>query len=80
MLYKKDEQQKGEQQNSALRGFAIFSQIGFTIAACVIGGVLLGKFLDNLLCTSPWLLLVFALLGTAAAIWVIFRLAKIGGK
>ena len=72
----KDDRRNERRQNNALQGFAVYSQIGFTIAACVIVGVLLGKFLDRLLGTSPWLLLVFALLGMAAAFWTLFRLAK----
>ncbi|HHU82611.1 MAG TPA: hypothetical protein GXZ26_06375 [Firmicutes bacterium] len=46
------------------------------MAASVFIGVLLGKFLDGFFGTSPWLLLVFSLLGVGAALRVLFSLAK----
>ncbi|NLN53511.1 MAG: hypothetical protein GX150_04315, partial [Firmicutes bacterium] len=36
------------------------------MAATIFVGVLLGRFLDSLLGTSPWLLLIFSLLGAGA--------------
>jgi len=54
-------------RNSVMRAFSISSQIGFTIASCLLIGVLIGRLLDNLLGTSPWLTLVFSLLGAAAS-------------
>jgi ATP synthase protein I len=45
------------------------------MAACVLIGVFLGRFLDNLLNTSPWLLLLFSLLGVGAALKALFDLA-----
>lgn len=56
-----------------LRAIAYFSQIGVTMAATVLVGVLLGKYLDDLLGTTPWLLLVFSLLGGGAAIKSLFH-------
>lgn len=55
---------------------SVFSQIGVTIAACVLIGVLLGKFLDDKLGTSPWLLLIFTFIGAGAAMKVIFDSGK----
>jgi len=74
------EQQKEQQQDSAPKGYAVYSHLGFTIAACIFGGVILGKFLDDRLGTSPGLLILCILLGIAAAFWSIFRLAKTGRK
>ena len=50
--HNKDEQSKN---NETLRALANFSQIGITMAATIFVGVLLGRFLDSLLGTSPWL-------------------------
>ena len=50
-----------------LQALAFLSQIGISIAACLVVGIFLGRFLDNLLGTSPWLLLVCSLLGVGAA-------------
>lgn len=57
---KKDKQAKnGEAFN--------FSHIGVTMTLSVLIGVMLGNYLDDLLGTSPWLLLIFSLLGVGAA-------------
>ena len=58
------------------KGLSLLTQIGFSIVACVLLGVLLGKFLDSVLGTSPWLLLVFSFLGVAAAFRSLFDLIK----
>lgn len=50
-----------------MKSLALISQLGLSMASCVLVGVLIGKFLDRLLGTAPWLLLVFAFLGSAAA-------------
>ena len=67
---------KNRQRGKSLRALSFASQIGITMAACVLIGVLCGKFLDDLLSTAPWLLLVFSLLGVAASFKVLFDLAK----
>jgi ATP synthase protein I len=69
---------KKKQRSEIMRALSLMSQIGITIIICVAVGVLLGKFLDNLLGTSPWLLLVFTLFGSGAAFKSIFDIAKRG--
>ncbi|MCL2857021.1 MAG: AtpZ/AtpI family protein [Oscillospiraceae bacterium] len=59
-----------------LRSLYMISQMGVTIAACVIIGVLLGRFLDGLLGTSPFLLIAFSLIGAGAGFRAIFQLAN----
>ena len=54
----------------------MISQMGVMIAACIAVGVLLGWFLDNLFGTSPWLLLLFSLIGVGAAFKSIFEFAN----
>jgi ATP synthase protein I len=44
------------------------------MAALVFIGVLLGKHLDGFFGTSPWLLLLFSLLGAGAAFMALFNL------
>ena len=61
----KPESQK--QRGNFLRALLFSSQIGGTVISCLFIGVFLGKFLDQRLDTSPWLLLAFSLLGAAAA-------------
>jgi ATP synthase protein I len=59
--------------SKTFRALAHFSQIGVTMAASVLIGVLIGKHLDILFGTSPWLLLIFSLLGVGAAIRALFH-------
>ena len=66
--------EKKKQHNDFLKALSFFSQVGTTIIACVFIGVLLGKFLDSCFDTSPWLLLIFSLLGMAAAFKALFDL------
>ncbi|HNZ83604.1 MAG TPA: AtpZ/AtpI family protein [Sedimentibacter sp.] len=55
---------------------AAFSQIGFTIAVSVLGGVLLGQYLDDKFGTDPWFLLAFSILGVGVGIRALFNIAK----
>lgn len=64
--------------NKTFHALAYFSQIGVTIAATVLVSVLLGKFLDSLLGTRPWFIIVFSLLGVGAAIKALFDVDKKG--
>ena len=65
-----------KERSKLLRALSFSSQIGVTSASCVLIGVLGGKFLDDRLGTAPWLLLIFSLLGVAAAIKALFDLGK----
>ncbi|MBE0466423.1 MAG: AtpZ/AtpI family protein [Candidatus Desulforudis sp.] len=57
----------------ALRAFAVGSTLAFQFAACVVLGVLGGRYLDELWGTGPWLLLVGVLAGLAAGTLSIYR-------
>lgn len=67
---------KGSKNSETFRSLSYFSQIGVTMAASVLVGVLLGKYLDDLLGTTPWLLLIFSMLGVGAAIKSLFNMPK----
>ena len=62
--------------NDIFKALAYLSQIGITIFVCVALGLFIGWLLDRWLGTSPWLLIVFILLGIAAAIKSIVDFAK----
>ena len=64
------------QQNEFARALSFFLQISVTIIACLAVGLLLGWWLDRLLDTSPWLLMIFTFLGVGAAFKSIFDFAK----
>jgi len=68
----KDRKYRGE----LLQSLSTISQMGVMIVACVLVGVLIGRFLDGLLGTGPWLLILFSLLGVAAAFKSIFEFSK----
>ncbi len=67
---KKDSRSKN---NETFRALANFSQIGITMAAAVLIGVFIGKYLDDLFNTKPCLLLIFSLLGAGAALRSLFQ-------
>jgi ATP synthase protein I len=67
---------KKPQGNEFGRALALLSQIAITIIACVSVGIFLGWYLDHLLGTSPWLILIFTFLGIGAAFKSIFDFAK----
>ncbi len=72
------DQQSGKKKKNGdlLQALSFFSQIGITMAVCVLIGVFAGRSLDGLLGTAPWLLLIFGLLGAGAAIKVMFDMGK----
>ena len=65
-----------KRRRETVRGLSMISQISILMVACVLIGVFLGRFLDNRLGTTPWLLLVCSLLGVAAAIKAIYDMSK----
>lgn len=71
-----DNKRKKSNSSETLKILAYFSQIGVTMGASIIIGVLLGKYLDEWLGTSPWLLLIFSLLGAGAAIKSLLTMPK----
>ena len=65
-----------KERSEIVKALSFFSQVGFTITACILIGVLIGRFLDNHFGASPWFLLLFAFLGAAAAFKFLFDIAK----
>ena len=59
-----------------IKAFALLTQISFTIIACLAISLLIGFYLDRFLGTSPWLLLLFTLLGIFAAFKSIYDFVK----
>lgn len=61
-----------KQRSQMYRSLSLMGQVGIGMAACIFIAVFLGLFLDDRLGTTPWLVIVFSLLGVAAAIkfWV----------
>lgn len=74
-MEKHDKISKQDRKN-VMRALGMMTHIGLTMAGCVLGGVLLGLFLDSRLGTSPWLVIVFSLVGCVAAFKALFDIAK----
>jgi len=71
---------KKQQRKELMSAVSYLSVIAIRIVVCIGLGVLLGRFIDNLLNTSPWLVLVFSLLGAGAAFKSIFDIAMKDNK
>jgi len=65
-----------KERRTILRAMGLMSQIAFTVIACIALGVFLGRFLDDRLGTSPWLIITFSLLGCLTAFKSMIDLAK----
>jgi len=50
-----------------------FMGMGFYIAGCIVGAILLGLWLDRKFGTAPVLLLVFLVLGLIVAFWGVYQ-------
>ncbi|MDD2427267.1 MAG: AtpZ/AtpI family protein [Eubacteriales bacterium] len=73
---KKSEQRNESSKHNVWSGIGYITQIGITLAVTVFIGVLIGRVLDDWLGTEPWLLLLFSILGAAAAIKQLFDMSK----
>jgi len=62
--------------NNPWRAVGLVSVIGADLAVCVVGGVFLGRYIDRLLSSSPWFLLVGLLVGLAVGIYSVYRLVR----
>ena len=69
---KKDEQSNKE----FLKALSLFSQLGFSMAACIVTGFLVGRYLDRVFGSAPWLTLILALVGAGSAIKIMYDIAK----
>jgi ATP synthase protein I len=55
------------------RKLAALSSLGLMLPSSIAVGLFMGYFLDKLLGTEPWLLIVFTLLGVASGFLSLFR-------
>ena len=65
----------GKKRGETAKALSLLTQVAVTIFACVFIGVMLGRYLDGLFGTAPWLLLVFSLMGAGAAFKSLYDLA-----
>lgn len=65
-----------EKDPSPYRTYGIVSMIATDMAVTVVGGLYVGKWLDSLWGTSPWLMLTGIILGLVAGIMGIIEITK----
>lgn len=56
------------------RKLALAVSVSTNLAAPIIGGIVLGYFLDRWLGTTPWLILAGTVLGTTGAFLALYRI------
>ena len=75
MSVRKDKEKlKPGERNEIMVALALFTHIGMTMVVCILGCILLGVFLDNLLGTGRVFTIVFILLGVASAFWSVYKI------
>ena len=65
-----------KERKSIFRAFALITYMGVSVVICVGLGIFLGWLLDRWFGTTPWLLMVFSVLGIFAAIKAMYDMAK----
>jgi ATP synthase protein I len=58
------------------RKLALAASVSTNLAAPIVGGVVLGYFLDEWLSTKPWLVVAGSLLGTTGAFLALYRIVN----
>lgn len=61
-------------KDSEQRKFALALSVSAIISSNVVGGVLIGYYLDRWLKTGPWMILIGIILGTIGAFAGLYRL------
>lgn len=69
-----------KEDGSIFRQLLRASTVGLDLVVLTFVGVIIGYYLDKWLHTSPWMLIVFTVLGIAAGFRQLFRLARGGNE
>jgi len=62
--------------NGIMQNFALVSQVGIMMLVPILGGVVIGNFLDNKLGTQAIFLIIFIILGVGTSFRNLYTLAK----
>jgi len=65
-----------KERSQILRSLSLMGQVGIGMSACIFIAVFFGWFLDSRLGTTPWLVIVFSLLGVVSAFKFLYDLSK----
>jgi ATP synthase protein I len=58
------------------RAITLVSLIGADLAVCVIAGVYLGRYVDSLLATKPWFMMIGLLAGLGIGVYSVYRIVR----
>jgi len=67
---------RGQGDGSSRSGLGLAFRLGVELVSALILGVAIGYLLDRWLGTKPWLLILFFILGSAAGLLNVFRVAN----
>ena len=65
---------KASKINNGFNAYVKYSQLALTIVTSLVLGVVIGRYLDGVFNTDPWLLLIFTFAGIGAAFRYLFSL------
>lgn len=66
---------KQDDKGELWKAVGVAGNISFTLAASVVAGVLLGRWVDRQLDSSPWAAIGGIVLGMVAGIWGVYKQA-----
>ncbi|MEW5952321.1 MAG: AtpZ/AtpI family protein [Bacillota bacterium] len=69
-------EEKKRRPNEIVRAMAISTALGTEMAICVVAGFYGGRYIDGLLGTGPWIMIVGILLGVAAGTFGIMKILE----
>ena len=69
---------KENPKNDFMVAWGIYGAVGFQLASMVVGGLLLGNWLDHKWQTSPWLALTGLVVGSIGGFYNLIRIVQWG--
>lgn len=65
-----------KEQDNFFVAWGIYGAVGFQLAISVVGGLLLGSWIDGRFKTTPWLTLIGLLIGSIGGFYNLLRILK----
>ena len=71
---------KGKDKSKLLENLVLVSQIGISMSVPILGGIVLGNYIDGLLGTKVVFLAIFSILGIITSFISLFKITTRGTK
>ncbi len=71
-----EEMKQEDKKDNLIVSWGIYGAIGFQLASMVVGGLLLGQWVDKKLGTTPWLTLTGLILGSIGGFYNLIRITQ----